>query len=88
MLDMSKAFDTVNTYKLTRKLLNTNIPHTILKFTANYLKGRKAYTTYNNTKSIQQQFKAGVPTPRRSTLADTLQHIHIRHSTCTPTSTH
>ena len=44
-LDMSKAFDTINIHSLIRKLLQTNIPGTIIKFIANYIKGRKAYTT-------------------------------------------
>ena len=44
-LDMSKAFDTINIHTLIRKLLQTNIPGTIIKFIANYIKGHKAYTT-------------------------------------------
>ena len=48
-LDMSKAFDTINIHTLIRKLLQTNIPGTIIKFIANYIKGRKAYTTYRIT---------------------------------------
>ena len=47
-LDMSKAFDTINIHTLIRMLLHTNIPGTIIKFIANYIKGRKAYTTYRN----------------------------------------
>ena len=47
-LDMSKAFDTINIHALFRKLLQTNIPGRIIKFIANYIKGRKAYTTYMN----------------------------------------
>ena len=47
-LDMSKAFDTINIHTLIRKLLQTNIPGTIVKFIANYIKGRKTYTTYRN----------------------------------------
>ena len=47
-LDMSKAFDTINIHTLIRKLLQTNIPGTIIKFIANYIKGRKSYTTYRN----------------------------------------
>ena len=34
---------------------------TILKFVANYIKGRKAYTSFRNHKSVQRQIKAGVP---------------------------
>ena len=59
-LDMSKAFDTINTHTLIRKLIQTNIPGTIIKFIANYIKGRKAYTTYINHTSAQRQIKTGV----------------------------
>src|SRR5207245_11765558 len=44
-LDMSKAFDTVNIHTLINKIHNTDISPTIEKFTANYLKGRKASTS-------------------------------------------
>ena len=47
-LDMSKAFDTINIHTLIRKLLQTNIPGTIIKFITNYIQGCKAYTTYRN----------------------------------------
>ena len=60
-LDMSKAFDTINIHTLIRKLLQTNIPGTIVKFITNYIKGHKAYTTYINHTSKQRQFKTGVP---------------------------
>ena len=57
---MSKAFDTINIHTLIRKLLQTNIPGTIIEFIANYIKGRKVYTTYRNHTSRQRQFKTGV----------------------------
>ena len=60
-LDMSKAFDTINIHTLIRKLLQTNIPGTIIELIAKYIKGRKAYTTYSNHTSKQRQFKTGVP---------------------------
>ena len=60
-LDMSKAFDTINIHKIIRKLLHINIPGTIIRFIANYIKGRKAYTTYRNHTSSQRQLKTGVP---------------------------
>ena len=60
-LDMSKAFDTINIHTLIRKLLHTNIPGTIIKFIANYIKGRIAYTTYINYTSSKRQFTTGVP---------------------------
>ena len=57
-LDMSKAFD-IQT--LIRKLLHTKITGTIIKFIANYIKGRKAFTTCRNYTSSQRQLKTGVP---------------------------
>ena len=56
-LDMSKVFDTVNIHTLIGKLLQTNIPDTIIKFIANNIKGRKTYTTYSYHTSSQRQFK-------------------------------
>ena len=69
-LDMSEAFCTINIHTLSRKLLQTNIPGTIIKFIANYIKRRKAYTTYINHTSRQRQFKidlsqGGVLSPKR-----------------------
>ncbi|MGK2940486.1 MAG: reverse transcriptase domain-containing protein [Immundisolibacter sp.] len=74
-LDMSKAFDTVNIHTLIHKTHQTNIPPTILKFTANYIKGRKAYTTYQNSQSKQQQLKTGVP--QGGVLSPTLFNIYM-----------
>ena len=73
-LDMSKAFDTINIHTLIRKLLQTNIPGKIIKFIANYIKGRKAYTTYINHTSKQRQFKTGVP--QGGVLSPTLFNIY------------
>ena len=53
-LDMSKAFDTINTHT-NQKAATDQIPDTIIKFIANYIKGRKAYTTYrNHTSDVPQ----------------------------------
>ena len=71
---MSKAFDTMNIHTLIRKLLQTNIPGTIIKFIANYIKGRKAYTTYRNHTSRQHQFKTSVP--QSGVLSPTLFNIY------------
>ena len=73
-LDISKAFDTINIHTLIRKLLQTKIPGTIIKFIANYIKGRKAYTTYINHTSIQRQFKTSVP--QGGVLSPTLSNIY------------
>ena len=58
---MSKAFDTVHIRKLIEKLSLTNTPHILQKFLSNYIKGRKAFTTYNNKNSKQMILKSGVP---------------------------
>src|SRR6478609_5639223 len=60
-LDLSKAFDTVNIHSLIHKLHHTNIPPTMIKYIANYIKGRKGYTLHLNATSRPQQFKKGVP---------------------------
>ena len=73
-LDMSKAIDTISIYTLIRKLLQTNISGTIIKFIANYITGRKAYTTYRNHTSRQRQFKTGVP--QGGVLSPTLFNIY------------
>ena len=71
---MSKDVDTINMHTLIRKLLQTNIPGTIIKFIANYIKGCKAYTTYRNHTSRQPQFKNGVP--QGSVISPTLFNIY------------
>ena len=73
-LDISKAFDTINIHTLIRKLLQTNIPGTIIKLIANHIKRRKAYTTYTNHTSRQRQFKTGVP--QGGVLSSTLFNIY------------
>ena len=73
-LDMSKAFDTINIHTLIRKLLQTNIPGTIIKFIANYIKGRKAYTAYRNHTSKQRLFKTGIA--QGGVLSPTLFNIY------------
>ena len=73
-LDMSKTFDTINIYTFIRKLLQTNIQGTVIKFIANYTKGRKAYITYRNHTFSQLQFKSGVP--QGGVLSPTLFNIY------------
>ena len=79
-LDMSKAFDTINIHTLIRKLLQTNIPGTIIKFIANYIKGRKAYTTYR---------KSHIKTTSNLKLAfHKVASFHPHYSTFTPQTYH
>ena len=54
LLDIRKAFDTINVYILIRKMLHTNIPGTTMTFIGNYIKGRKPYTAYIHYTSIQR----------------------------------
>ena len=70
-LDINKAYDTINIHTLIRKLLQTN---TIIKFVANYIKGRKESTTYRNHTSIRCHFKTGVS--KGGVLSPTLLNIH------------
>ena len=60
-LDMSKAFGTINIHTLIRKLMQTKIPCTLIRFIANYIKGSKAYPPYRNHTSRQRPFKTGAP---------------------------
>ena len=71
---MSKVFDIINKHTLILKLLQTNIPGTFIKFIANYIKGHKAYTSYNNNTSRQRQLKTGVP--QGGILSPTLFNIY------------
>ena len=68
------ALDTVNIHTLLNKIHNTNILPTIQKFIANYLKGRKAFTSYNQFTSKQQTIKTGVP--QGGVLSPTLFNIY------------
>ena len=52
------VMSTINIHTLIRKLLQTNIPGTLIKLIAIYIKRRK---TYINHTSSQRQFKTGVP---------------------------
>ena len=76
-LDMSKAFDTINIHTLIHKIHNTNIPATIQKFTANYIKGRKAYCKFQDTTTKQKHIKTGVP--QGGVLSPILSNIY-RHT--------
>ena len=71
--EFGKLEYTVNIHTLTHKLHQTNIPHTIIKYIANY-KGRKAYTTFRNKTSTQRQFKNSVP--QGGVLSPTLFNIY------------
>src|SRR4029077_15651511 len=73
--DMSKAFDTVNLHLLIQKLLPTTVPNTVKRFIANYIRGRIAYTFYNNHTS--RKANQNRSTSSRRTLSDYIQLIHL-----------
>ena len=73
-LYMSKALDTINIHTLIRKLLQTKIPGTIIKFIKNCIKERRVCTTYINYTSSQRQFKTGVQ--QGGVLSPTLFNIY------------
>ena len=72
---MSKAFNTVNHHTLVNKLTKLDIPTTVLKFTSNYIKGRKQYVEYQNCESSQRITRAGVP--QGGVLTPTLFNIYV-----------
>ena len=84
-LNMTKAFDTVNIYQIIHKIHNTHIPTTIIKFLANYLKGRRQYTSYNNHTSKQVSPKGASYHPLSSTYTSQTYHSpKSAHSTSSP----
>ena len=80
-LDMSKAFDTINIHTPIRKLLQTNIPGTIMNFIANYIMGRKP------TQHIEITHRHNVNSKLVfHKVASFHQHIHCRQTTIKSTS--
>src|SRR3989441_11841252 len=78
-LDLSKAFDTVNVHSLINKLHQTTVPNTIVKFIANYIKGRKGFTQYqtsipNHNNSKLEFLKEGYYLPFFSTYTPLTYH--------------
>ena len=60
-VDLSKAFDTVNTDILLNKLTHAGIRGNVLKWCKNYLSNRLQYTYSNNIKSSLRRVSCGVP---------------------------
>ncbi|MCP5014694.1 MAG: hypothetical protein GY938_05345 [Ketobacter sp.] len=85
-MDLSKAFDTVNIHTLLNKITKTDIPNTIIKFIANYLKDRKAFTTYNKYNSTRKLVRTGVP--QGSVLSPSLFNIYMSDIPTPPENVH
>ena len=89
-LDMSKDFDTIYIHTLIRKLLQTNIPCTIIKFIANYINGRKVYkhieTTHPDNVNLKLAFhKAASFHPHYLTFTPLTYHHSVHRFRSWPT---
>lgn len=60
-LDMASAFDIVDHQTLIEKLLRTPVDNKLKKYISNYIKGRSAFTLFNDKKSRIKLFHGGVP---------------------------
>ncbi|MDE1816823.1 MAG: reverse transcriptase family protein, partial [Thaumarchaeota archaeon] len=60
-LDLSKAFDKVSHGRLIQKLLDRNIPLTLVKWIQNFLMGRTQAVVLNNSCSTLRNVTSGVP---------------------------
>ena len=95
-LDMSKSFNTVNIHTLIRKLLQTNILDTIIKFIANYIKGLEyassvwsPITSSTSINKLQVMQNAALGTATKYTQDTNIQHLHDeKHSHSPYTSTY
>ena len=74
-LDFSKAFDTVDHDILLLKLEHSGIRGICLDWFKSYLKNRKQFTEYNNTRSTKKDLKYSVP--QGSILGPILFNIYI-----------
>ena len=75
LLDLKKAFDTVNHNTLLKKLETYGIRGNILQLLESYLHKRNQYVFVNNVMSNNQEVKCGIP--QGSTLGPTLFSLHI-----------
>ena len=89
-LDMSNAFNTTNIHTQIRRLLQTNIPGTIINLIANYVKGREHIieTTHPDKANLEFPFHK-VASSHPHYLIFTLQTYHhpVHHIRSWPTQT-
>ena len=86
-LDMSKAFDTINIHTLIRKLLQTKIPDTIIKFIANYIKVHIEITHSNNVNLKLAFHKVASFHPHYLTFTPQIYHHLVHRFRSWPTQT-
>ena len=60
-VDISKAFDSVDTNMLLDRIADSNLHPNLVRWLGAYLKGRKAATIYQGVKSAQRAVHLGVP---------------------------
>ena len=60
-IDLSKAFDTVDHQLLLQEINSLPLNYYIKRFLCNYLRGRKTYVVFRNSKSKCRKVRQGVP---------------------------
>ena len=60
-LDLTAAFDTVDHHHLFNDIANSNLSNNTKRWILAYLRGRRTYVEFRDTKSKRRKVKQGVP---------------------------